>query len=265
MRVLNIAFVVCSVFLCGCMTFEKGDDTNILAGSSGAAIASTSSTAPRVSGSSGSSKMPVRSAPQAAESIGVIFEWNSASRPLNGSIAARGSFGLTANGINAAAMASEIAGSGGAIKVENGILIIGAGPGAVSGGTKAAVHTGGVFNITEGLYRLTIDHRDIVPGGSFLMRITINNNTSSQAESVLGARSVIGHFPTVEALVNGAGSRGSSIVITSEPNRLVLTLAPALLYADNDGKGSLANAFFGFVCPGTSSITITGMKFERLE
>ena len=255
MKYVGIACAV-SLFLvlCGCVSFEPGDEPApfTVSGSLGASRASNA---------------PVR-AQQGPEKPGVVFEWDSATKPLTRPIVPGSAVGLTGDGINFGAMSSDVAPANGALRIAGGILVIGAGAKSVSGDTDPNTHTGGVFNLSEGLFRLTIDYKDAIIGsGDFYIRICINNNTTSQARSVLGVQSNINHYTSVDGLRNGtpAYRTVSGVIEAAEPGRLMLTFAPVLLYAGNSGNSSLTNAFLTIVCTEKSAITVTGIKLERLE
>ena len=249
MKKAVITITVCFLFLCGCLTVEEANP----AGGSGPP------------GGSG----PVR-ASREPEKIGVIFEWSSAVTPMTGSIGvdspvASGFPGVDFRLRSTAGRTLATEGGGFRLGMDNRLVIGGAANGATSAGNPVP----GVFNLSEGKFRLTIDYKDPVASPDwYLFRIYINNNSTGQAESVLGNHSVIGYYTSLQQLETGTG-RGNASDVTqeAEPGRITLTLTPGASYAGASpaGKNSIRNAFFALLCQMDSRITVTGIKIERIE
>ena len=145
--------------------------------------------------------------------------------------------------------------NGAALIIGGGNSVVGTNPASTN--TNASLHAPGQLNLShDANYRLTIDYRDpYAGGGTTALRVTINNNTTTTANSVLGAPNQLDHFSTVEALET-AGPGG----------RYVRIFNPAALFASAtpDGKKSLETAFIGLLTFGGNRLTITGVSLEEL-
>ena len=139
--------------------------------------------------------------------------------------------------------------------------------------TSDTSHTPGVFNLSRGTYKLTIDYREPARGTSgtsdaYVLRVIFNNNQPGQALSPLNTRSVLIWYDTVAQLETGTGLGANAAVITQTAgtNRMTLTFStPDAFAGAPNGTDSLSTAFFGFACQGTSSIIITGIRLEELK
>jgi len=203
-------------------------------------------------------------------SIGVIFEWDSAKTPISGNIRLGNPVSTGYGNINFNAR-NNISTRDGAIRMEpNNLLLIG---GVANQNTDSGKHIPGIFNISQGAYRVTIDYKDPEEGddiasGGYLLRFSINNNHNSQVESVLGINSNLGQFSTINQLRSGRPGSGfkPGTFINAERDRLIWTINPQVTYANisEANRRSLETAFFSINCQ-KARITITGIKIERIE
>jgi len=249
-------FMVCFFVFCGCLSVDDSAAT-------GGGAPGGGGNAPGA-GTSGGASDPA--------SLGVIFEWDSAKTPLTAAITAGNPVATGYGNVN-----FRVIGGRSIMTTEDGALRLGADNRLVIGGTNnqstgADSHSPGVFNISRGVYRLTLDYKDPEGGGdgNYLLRLFINNNHTAQASSVLGAGSNIGQFTDTGQLFGGNphGGLKPGTTCAAEPNRVILTVNPQVTYAtgvSNYGKTSLETAFFCLNCQGISRITITAIKIERIE
>ena len=133
--------------------------------------------------------------------------------------------------------------------------------------TTAANHVPGVFDFSQGTFRLTVDYNSPTPGGSYMLRFAVNNNDPGNTNSVLGQPSTLRQYDNVAALQNGIGQNSAFTVndAGTENGKLILTFRPSAFYSGNSGISSLKNAFIALACHGSSSINITGIKLEWLD
>ena len=164
--------------------------------------------------------------------------------------------------------------------VNNGRLIIG-GPADVSGlNTNPSTHYPGAFNLYDGTFKLTVHYSDAAKGSNYLLRIFINNNNTSKAESVLGGLSALRDYETVAELQAGvpaSWSTNEGIKLTggkdeAGPGWFAITFNAYERYKHVNATGvtdinSLKTAFIALHCHGESgsSIKLTGIKLERVE
>jgi len=259
-RVLLVLVTVCLLILSGCASSGGG-------ASSGSYV------------SAGPAPTSVRSI-SGLEEVGVIFEWSSETAPLQGRMSyagisspvpginfqTRNSFAASGHGNAYIDMAD-----GGFLLTKNMYLIIGGGE--TSAGNCATLpttdtkHVPGVFNFSEGLFRLTIDYKDLQDaGGDYFFRAFINNNTSSYRNSVLAQYGgLLRQYTKAEDLITGSPVSGNSGVVESvEPNRLLLTIKCPDDFLGAAGS-HLATSFISMICFGDSSMIITGLKLERIR
>ena len=202
-----------------------------------------------------------------------LWEWKKSSHPwtslgtntifyANGydEISVR-AFGTPINNDNGGIKLGGIHGQGGPR------LAIGQSSGTASNSCGAGANITGEFDLTRKRYRLTIDYENVIQFGTReVLRVMINNNSPTMANSPLGSGSTI-QF-TAESLIAASESGASE-----KGGKLILILNPAEKYADNEGKKTLENAFFGIMClhdsvdTGTTGnwLTITGIKIERID
>ena len=195
-----------------------------------------------------------------------IFEWDSETTPMSGSIGAGAPVGSGFNEIDFRVIGSSITTTEGAFRLgADGRLVVGA---AAGSSTSDSTHVPGVFDFSEGTFRLTIDYLDpVVPGSNYLLRILINNNQTGQASSVLGTASNLRQYNDVSKLNNGFGAGASNVFEEVEANRLILTFTPNMTYANVStvGISSLATAFFTLNCQGSSRITVKSIRLEKVQ
>ena len=152
------------------------------------------------------------------------------------------------------------------------VLVIGGGNSTVSPNlsdsiTTDSVHIPGQIDFTRNAeYKLTINYKDAVEGiDNLILRVSINNNTTAQAYSVLGAASNLRSYMTLAALESGSPTAAISTTGTG-PGRLVLTFNPLVVYKSNPEITSLSNGFIGLTCfTLTGGITITGISLEQSD
>ena len=213
----------------------------------------------------------------------LLFKWDNASKPMvamTQTAQSQGSGFSNAGGeVPFRAQSGEIgvtADGAFDLGTDTKRLVIG---GTSGTGTSETTHSPGVFDLSEGDFRLTIDYRSPVasPGGNpYLLRAQINNNSIGGANSVLGANSAIRQYSTLAHLTNGRGEMNGetgyvpSVNDRAEPNRISLTFTPEVMYAtiatsNINYYNSLKTAMIVLICEGTtSSITITGLRLEKL-
>lgn len=233
------AFSVC--ILCGCLSVEVQENKDTIF---------------------------AREAPAEAEPMGDVFVWNSESYPFNEPLGVDASVYSGYNGI----YFSVCGNTNGKISVIDGAFRMGGEDGSVderlvigsiqTAATTPIKHTPGQFNISQGAYMLTIDYRDPVRTSGYMLRISINNNTTGGANSVVSGSNVRQFTNAASLEMETMYGDGDKI-----PGRISLRINPVLLVADSDpeGKESLKNAFFTLICQSRSGITITGIKIERIE
>lgn len=197
----------------------------------------------------------------------VLFEWNRTITPISNTIAAGTPVYSGFGGIYFRSFGSSgIAAYYGALNMtgDNRLVIVGA---ASSGeATGADIHVPGAFDLSDGTFRLTIDYNNPAASGSnYVLRVSVNNNQTGQAESVLGISSNICQYRTAANLQNGDGTGAASgIYQTAQPNRIIIEFTPDILFAGSVNKDSLGTAFIALNCQGGSKITVTGIKLEKL-
>lgn len=148
-------------------------------------------------------------------------------------------------------------------------------PNPAGANTTADVHIPGQFDLSEGLFRLTLNFRNHVAiSGLYPLRISVNNNTTGRLASVLGGES------DVRTYINGITSgtfgnlltegRTDTRVIENEAGTVTLIFDPKVWWANatEAGKASLRDAFIKLHAqPGAgvdNGITITRIKLEQL-
>lgn len=157
------------------------------------------------------------------------------------------------------------------------ILVIGGGnamTGQNTSGTNTSdtLHVPGQFNLYNDVtFRLTIYYTDAVgdpgPSPDILLRIAINNNTSGNAGSRLGALSGMIDYRTITELHEGRTRGGILSHAGTGPGRLVQYFNPSRRFADlsSDRRETLKTAFISLQTQTNSRITITGISFEQVE
>ena len=236
MKSTVVTFTVCFLVLCGCVSYED-------AGNSGP------------SGASGRSSGP--------EKIGVIFEWNAAASSVKSAIpSSNNPVDSGYPGVSFRARSGNVAiDPDGALNMaaeSNQVLMIGCNSVTVTNNG----HAPGVFNLSQGTFRLTIDYKDPF-GSNWPLRVQINNNTTMATYSVLGDACILGSFGTVSSLQTGGSSR-NGVTEQLEPDRIILTFSGAV-YSGNPGANSLASAFVALTSTSTGGLKVTGIKLERIE
>ena len=201
----------------------------------------------------------------------VFFEWNSSTVPMSGTITAGNPVSSGYGDVVFRVVGNDITAIGGAfnMSVNDRRLVIGS---TSDANTGAETHAGGVFDFSGGVFRFTVDYlyTSDTPrlGGSYLLRLLINNNQTGEANSVLGAASNIRTFNTVDELINGRGiiNTRPGVIDAAKKGRIIVMFRPDVLFEDASaaGKESLTNAFFTLMCAGASDITVTGIKLEKL-
>ena len=238
---------------------------------------------------------------QTAEEI--ILEWNSYNNPVAGSSFMNGpgmhQIAGTAQYFRAIGSSIMIVDGAFRLGLGGGRLIIGGGNTTASNGpayldTTSANQVVGHLNLyRDAKYRLTIDYSDYnVPPSSgwsnAILRINFCNNSSSQANSILGAQSVIRHlgtngeqelnqgFPASgnPATLSAAGTRaGERVVVTIKP-RFRASDAPTPITVDSGHftdfsaakQTALENGFIALINMMTAAyITVTGIMLEIVE
>jgi hypothetical protein len=236
------------------------------------------STALTVAGNAAGFIMPAGNAAVTATFVSadeVVFEWNSVDGPMADISAASGAVASGYPGVdfrvNGTYGDGYIRTTDGAFNLTNNFrLVIGATTGS---NTNSTTHVPGVFNLSSGRFRLTLDYL----GGSlfkestnYVLRVLVNNNQTGQAESVINNnRSVFRAFTELNHFTTGtAGGNGLSVTQVNDAanNRVTLTFTPTVSFADvqQTGKDSLATAFFTLISQNTSTITMTGIKREKV-
>ena len=186
---------------------------------------------------------------------GVLVSWNRETYPITVPITAGGNNPVFSGygdvdfrtlNVNATPTA------GGALTITGiGVLVIGGGPTSGSAETNAASHVPGLFDLSHGTFRLTLDYTDAsATGDNPWFRVSINNNALGMANSVLGNDSVF-HYDTTQ--LPGAGA----ITLTFTPEDRFASVAP-------DATNSLKTAFIALMYRNTS-ITITGIRLEKVQ
>ena len=106
---------------------------------------------------------------------------------------------------------------------------------------------------------MTVDYQDLVdhPTDTVLLRITINNNTSAQANSVLGNQSAI---RTINDAATLETNQGRSI-----PGRLVHEIQPLVFFAGNAGLYTLNESIIGIMTFLNNFNSISGFKLEYIN
>jgi hypothetical protein len=141
----------------------------------------------------------------------------------------------------------------------------------------------GVFDLSEGTFRLTINYENPTdtPSG-WMFRVSINNNNENTASgsvlSFTGDRnqSIIRTFMNTAQIANGRAEFNHTpqshpgVLGSGEPGTLVLTFTPSVTYAglatsSPRSYNTLRNAFFAIGCSGNAGITITGIKLEKIN
>jgi len=138
-------------------------------------------------------------------------------------------------------------------------------------------HIPGQFDLSQGIFRLTVDYDTPSTGnGATLLRVTINNNTTSPDNSVLRSNSTVYSFANPNNLINGIVTPKAGLSGLGERGRISLTFTPSILYTDAvwqvpvngkqaQGKESLKTAAITlFVWP-TESLTIKSIRLERVD
>jgi len=215
-----VAPAICCLFLCGCLSF----DVNAFAPAE--AVLMTWDSAVNVP------TIPVYEVPGYE---GIYMRWNN----TNSTSVVDGAFKFEAT-------------------ADSNRFFIGSTEAITRGTSSPVSHVPGVFDLSQGRYRITVDYYDPkgYPGINSYVRITINNNSGAQAQSILGADSNLGDFiPQTQAV--------------DKKGRITVTVNPALRYANlgKEAKESLKTAFIGIglVTSGSlTGITITGVRIEKL-
>jgi len=201
---------------------------------------------------------------------GVLFMWDSDKYPIDTDIPQNGTeFSGYGDVYFRTTTTGTVTSNNGALKYSSTTstaFIIG---GSVTPATTAERHVPGVFDLSEGTFRLTIDYRDLVV--PTWVRVQINNNTNGMTNSVLGTNGILLY---AEAANVTAGQITSSIISKTgiirevyEPGRVTLTFTPEVRYATAGDYDSLKTAFLAVSSSATAGndITITGIRLEEVK
>ena len=144
----------------------------------------------------------------------------------------------------------------------------GAPTGTGSGATLVTTHIPGQLDLSQGTFRLTIEYKNPeTTGGRILLRVQINNNTGSNANSVLGGTGSIRAYSTVADLESGLAAAAGLAADEAEPGKIAITFTPSVRF---NSHPSLENAFIALMSQGGGTtgqpcwITITGIKLEKI-
>ena len=216
----------------------------------------------------------------------VIFEWDYLKTPMastimNGAPVSTGYGNIMFDGFNSYDSSTNgIPVDANAIRLRSSrVLTIGFADGIANKTalTSSSTHIPGVFDLSRGEFRLTIDYR-IIDGyveaedvsANFHLRASINNNTHIAANSILGVANTLRTYTKYYELRDGMGDT-DSLAEEVAPGRMMLTFRPEIRYADlpQSSYDSLKTAFIALVCQRPDVINyrtvITGLKLEWLD
>jgi len=210
----------------------------------------------------------------------VLFEWNSVDTPMTGAITAATPKSSGYNNVSfRAAMASTcpITTSGGAFVVAGTgsgrpVFIIGGTAASSANNTSSTNHVAGVFDLTQTpSFKLTINYKNAVFGdGDEWIRIHINSNMFSSNNSVLSNTNNLDRLRHYTVATNGQLGEGtitgSGVTQSLTANQIVITVTPATRWPSmtEAQSNSLKTAFISIPITANSSITITGIRIEKL-
>jgi len=149
------------------------------------------------------------------------------------------------------------------------VLVVGGEPETATTTTTATTpHLPGVFNLSQGKFRITVDYKDVIiadPANNSYLRFAINNNGGGANASVLGGNSHIIDLSQADLKdgVTNKSNTGTGTLANAKDGKAVVEVA-ASRYGSSP-PASLSNAFFAMGFSGSYSITVTGIKIERIE
>ena len=217
---------------------------------------------------------------------GVLFEWYHDNNPLTGSNLREEDPYKGPGAIYFSPRGADIAIDGGAFKLGGAhndpisTLVIGGGRIPYYTNTDIVTHVpGGQFDLSNGRFRLSIDY-DIVsshPGTTVYFRASVNNNTSSQGNSVLENLSNLRTFTNETDLRTTYGTSSTPVGIScqvsrpsSRPNegRINITIDASLRFNNDPSLKDAYICLFTDAAPAAGNanwLRITGIKLEKLD
>lgn len=201
---------------------------------------------------------------------GVLFKWDSGVIPMSASLIVGSPVNSGYKDITFRAMRNTVTVSNGEFHLTSGtdrILVIGC-TSDIETNSGADGHVPGVFDLSRGTYRLTLDYLNpATPGSSYLLRFIINNNGTSQANSPLGTASTVRVYNTADQIINGLGIQDSYPGVSDkvEVNRTIITFTPSIRFATAGNYNTLTSSFITLLCQNTSSIIFTAIKLEEVN
>ena len=224
----------------------------------------------------------------------VLFRWNSIVTPIKSSISETspvasgfGNIFFRIRGSNRTDIVKNTADGNftlGEGSESHARLIIGGTPQTSAAETSAGAHYPGVFDLSKGWFRLTLNFENAqkLHSGDYVLRVNINNNALGGANSVLSFtgshESILRQYNFAETLISGHGASlgknadiaNGSMVGTIASGSLAITFSPEIIFAaaSENAKTSLETAFIALAVPnlaGGNRMDISGIRLEKWE
>jgi len=217
---------------------------------------------------------------------GVLFRWNSKETPLSGTISSLAPPVSSGYGAIRFSTRNTVVGDppgnagrsilytdGGGVRLTNmSNLIIGGGADGSINMTKADRHQPGVFDLTKGTFKLTVnfanpdDKYENKYNADYFLRIYINNNTNAGANCPMGWNGRVAEYRSLKNLLAGANEGSSNVTSSKEAeNSVTLTFTSPTSFSGTSSE-ILSTSFISILCPGSpGGITITGVELVEVK